>query len=449
MNFKIDMPYTVNSIIEELYDNGYEAFIVGGCVRDKLLGATPNDWDICTDAKPKDVINIFKDRYKVIETGLKHGTVTLVDKNNGQYEVTTYRIDGEYENNRKPKQVEFTSSLREDLSRRDFTINAMAYNHRVGLIDYFDGVYDLGNKIIRCVGNAEERFKEDALRILRAYRFMARLGFIVEMDIIKSSGNLAYLLENISVERIREEFNKILLGKQFILPILKIKNIFKYIIPEIEVMYECKQNNPYHILDVWGHTMLSVCESKNDLIIRLALLFHDIGKAQCKTVDENGIDHFYNHSKISKEIAEKALRRLKYDNKTIENILILIENHDCELNSSKSIKRMLNKIGEDNFRNLIEVKYADIKAQNPEYFKDRELALNEVREKLNIILEQQQCFSIKDLKINGRDIINLGIKQGKEIGIILNKLLEVVIDDASLNNREYLIDYARRIRENI
>lgn len=441
MDFKINVPSIVNSIIETLYIKGYEAFIVGGCVRDSLLKTEPNDWDMCSSAKPNEIIEVFKEDYKIIETGLKHGTVTLIDKDNNPYEITTYRIDGEYENNRKPKEVEFTSSLKEDLSRRDFTINAMAYNNKVGLVDYFNGIGDLENKIIRCVGNAEERFKEDALRIMRAYRFMAKLHrFKIDNDIIISSKNLAYLLENISVERIREEFNKILVNNVEVIGLLKSQGILDYIIPEAKVMYNCGQINPYHIMDVWEHTMEAMRNSNNKLAIRLAVLLHDIGKPTCKTTDEEGIDHFYGHPKVSKDISKNILKRLKYDNKTIDKVLSLIEFHDCRLNSPKNTKKILNKIGIEDFKDLLEVRYADVKGKNPIYINQGLENLENTKKEFQSIIDNEECFKVSDLKINGKDLIVLGVKPGKDIGIILDALLNMVIENSSLNTREKLLE---------
>lgn len=440
----INIPPTPKLIIDNLYENGYEAFVVGGCVRDSLLRLTPNDWDICTSAKPEKVINVFKGKYNIVETGLKHGTVTLIDENKESYEITTYRVDGEYENNRRPVEVEFTSSLELDLSRRDFTINAMAYNDNVGLVDYFDGVSDIQDKIIRCVGNAYIRFNEDALRILRAYRFMAKLkGFKIDENVLISSKVLASLLENISVERIREEFNKILLEGPDTINLLYKQNILDYILPEAKSMKMCFQNNPYHIMDVWDHTITALLHSKKDLGIRLSVLLHDIGKPKCRSTDENGIDHFYMHNKASRDIANTALKRLKYDNKTINKVLALVEYHDSIFTSSKSIKKMLNKIGEDNFNDLLEVKYADICAKNPIY-KDKKLNdLDSIKEKFKNILIENQCFSIKGLNISGSDLISLGMKPGKKIGETLEKLLDLVIDDESLNTKKKLINIVK------
>lgn len=441
---KIDIPESPRFIIETLYANGYEAFVVGGCVRDSLLHKKPNDWDLCTNALPEETIKIFRNDFNIIETGLKHGTITLVNKNKECFEVTTYRIDGEYEDNRRPKKVEYTSLLVEDLSRRDFTINAMAYNHYRGLIDYFSGEKDLNEKVIRCVGDSKQRFNEDALRILRAYRFMAKLeGFTLDKDVLESSKELAYLLKNISVERIREEFNKIILHNSDILEVLLEQGILEYIMPELIDLKGCIQNNPYHIMDVFGHTLKALNNTREDLILKLTVLLHDIGKPKVRTTDGEGIDHFYLHGQKSVDISKDILKRLKYDNKTIDKVLILVENHDCEVSSNRSIKRMLNKIGEENFRCLLEVKRADIYGQNPVYKKEGLKNLDEVEGKFENILLENQCFSLKDLSIKGADLIEIGMKPGKEIGLTLNHILEKVIDDETLNNRDILLNIAK------
>lgn len=445
---KIILPRVSKNIIETFYKNGYEAFVVGGCVRDSLLGNTPNDWDICTNAKPMETLKLFKNKFTVVETGLKHGTISLVDESKEVFEVTTYRIDGEYKDNRRPENVEFTNHLKDDLSRRDFTINAMAYNDKDGIIDYFGGIDDLNNKIIRCVGKANERFNEDALRILRAYRFLSKLdGFNLHKDILDTSKKLAYLLTNISVERIREEFSGILINNVKVLDLLIAQGIMEYIVPEIVETKLCTQNNPHHILNVFDHTIEALENTPRNLILRLAVFFHDIGKPISKTTDNKGIDHFYCHALKSTDIAKRVLKRLKYDNKTIEKVLLLIKNHNCDLSSNKSIKRLLNKIGEDNFRNLLEVKKADIYGQNPKYICEKIENLNNIEMKFNNIIIENQCFKIKDLSINGSDLIKIGIKPGKEIGIILDTLLDRVIEDESLNTKENLVRLSKEFRE--
>lgn len=438
----IEIPKDVAYVIETLESKGYEAFIVGGCVRDSLLGRIPKDWDITTNALPLDVFNIFKGLgLNVIETGLKHGTVTVMINHAG-YEVTTYRIDGEYEDNRHPKEVKFVSDITKDLARRDLTINSMAYNFEKGLVDPFNGLKDLNNKFIRCVGEPKDRFNEDALRMMRAIRFSAQLGFNIDYKIDQAIWNseLYKTLDNISKERIREEFNKILLSdsnKIYELISLYLTDAF---MPEIYELKDFDQNNPYHDLKLLDHTLKSVKVIENELHLKLTMLLHDFGKVKTRTYDENDICHYYEHPSVSVEIASIILDRMKYDNDTKDKVLMLIGYHDCNLDSRKAIKRALNKMGECLLRDLIKVKWADILAQNPVYAKERLINLMKTEKILNEIINQKECFSVKDLAINGKDLIELGYKQGREIGYTLNELLKMVIEDNSLNTREKLIE---------
>lgn len=443
MNVNICMPDDVKFIINTLQNNGYEAYIVGGCVRDSILNKDPKDWDITTKAKPEEVIKVFD---KVILTGLKHGTVTVI-VNKESYEVTTYRTDGEYEDNRHPKEVQFVNSLKEDLARRDFTINAMAYNESDGLVDYFGGMEDLKNKIIKTVGEPEKRFNEDALRMLRAIRFSAQLNFDSDNNVLSEIKNLRDNIKNISKERIREEFNKILLNDPRKVDILKECELLEYIIPGISEIYDFDQNNPYHIYDLYKHTITATEAIDPLLHLRLTMMLHDLGKVKTKTTDEKGISHFYAHAKDSAEMAEEILRNLKYDNETKSKVLTLIQYHDSTLKTKISIKRMLNRIGEDLLRDLIKVQRADILSQNSIYAKERLDNLIEVESILSSILAQNECFSLKDLKINGGDLINLGFDKGKKIGETLSYLLELVIKNPELNEKEKLINIIKE--ENI
>lgn len=439
-DIKIKMPKWVNYILDTLHEFGHEGYVVGGCVRDSLLQREIHDWDITTNALPQDIMDVFTGLgYRVVETGVKHGTVTVIVDNTG-YEITTYRVDGVYEDNRHPSEVTFTNSLKEDLSRRDFTINAMAYGDEKGLIDYFGGLEDLKNKVIRCVGSADNRFNEDALRMLRACRFASQLEFEVDDLIIQSIIKNCNLINNISMERISSELNKILLSKSLngLYHIFQ-NGIGEQIIPELIKCFECYQNNPYHIYNVGLHILKSVSSIVEDnLSLKLTMLLHDICKPQTKTTDKNNIDHFYNHAELSSEKAREILRRMKYDNKTIDKVAILIKYHDREISGKKSIRKLLNLIGEDNFRDLLKVKEADIEAQNPKYYQSRHDKLIKVEKNLNEIFNAKECFSVKDLDIDGYDLINLGYK-GKEIGNTLNKLLDIVLDNPELNNKEKLI----------
>ncbi|APQ75397.1 CCA tRNA nucleotidyltransferase [Clostridium botulinum] len=446
-NIKIEIPKGVKYIINTLQENGYEAYIVGGAVRDSLLERKVNDWDITTSANPQEVVNIFENLgYKIIPTGLKHGTVTILISSIG-YEVTTFRVDGEYEDNRHPKEVKFTSNLREDLKRRDLTINAMAYNDKIGLVDYFHGLEDLNNKIIKCVGNSKDRFNEDSLRMLRCIRFASQLNFHMEESIKLNIRELSRNIANVSMERIRDELCKILVSSQ---PVYGIKNIVElnlmdYIIPELKICVGFKQHNIHHDKDVYEHILSVVENVPNKLELRLAALLHDIGKPKCFSIGDNGQGHFYGHQKISADMTKDILKRLKFDNKTIDKVDKLVYNHMARYNKLRTpnIKKFINKVGIDNLDDLFELQIADIKGSAKEYHSfDNVLNL---KIKCKKILSEKQPLTIKDLDINGHDLMKLGINQGKEIGIMLNKLLDIILENPNLNNKEDLIKIVESI----
>lgn len=424
-------------IIEALTNSGYEAYIVGGCVRDLVMKVCPCDWDITTDAKPEDIKRVFA-AFKMIDTGIKHGTVAVrIEESN--YEITTYRTDGKYISNRKPENVIFVDSLKEDLKRRDFTINAMAYNKYEGLIDFFGGQKDIENHLIRCVGDPDLRLSEDALRIMRAIRFASEKGFEIEPETYRAMCRHKNLLMNISQERIATELNKILLGDHVFKTLKSYGKPLFQVIPELEAAVAFKQNNPHHSLDVYEHILCSISNAPKDLELRLTMLFHDIGKPFCYT-QADGIGHFYGHSKISAEIAKKTLKSLKYDSKTIENVTKLVLNHGVELIPSlKLVRRNLNRYGQSVFEKLLEVKQADIKAADPAFRVERLDHIKEVKQILKEVLESEACFSMKDLKIDGNDIIALGITEGKEIGNSLKAMLDMVIDGELENDKEIII----------
>ena len=445
MKFKINIPADANELIHTLQNNGHSAYIVGGCVRDSILGRTPHDWDICTSATPSEMLEIFKDK-KIIETGLQHGTVTVV-VDGEPYEITTYRIDGIYSDNRRPDTVTFTDKLVEDLRRRDFTINAMAYNDEEGLIDPFNGMEDIKYKKISCVGRAEDRFGEDALRILRAIRFAAQLEFAImpgtDWEIHKQYKNL----ENISIERINSEFCKIASSDDFCVELLLYKDVFSLFIPELKDMFDFSQNNPWHIWDVFGHTIHAVeyCDS-DDLTVRLAVFFHDFGKPHSYQDGENGIRHFKGHGKVSADMTDSIMKRLRFDNETRNNVVELVYYHDATFEVGKKyVKRWLNKIGEKQFRRLLQVKKADNKAQNLELSSDRITELSKIETLIDEILKEDECFSLKDLAVNGKDLIGVGYKAGKELGNTLNKLLQLVIDGDCPNEKEKLLQEAESL----
>ena len=441
----IVIPDDVKIIINKLNNVGFKAYMAGGCVRDSLMGRIPHDYDVTTNAKPNDMLEIFKD-FKIIETGIKHGTVTVVI-NNINYEVTTFRIDGDYSDNRHPDSVKFVDDITLDLSRRDFTINAMAYNEEEGLIDPFNGSYDLQNRLIKCVGNPNERFEEDALRMLRAQRFSAQLNFEIDMDTWISISQNSLLIKNVSTERINAELCKILLSHDpWKIQSLYFSKLSKYFFPEFDAMWECEQNTPWHFTDVGNHTVTALENSKNDLVLRLAILFHDTGKPFAKTTTTEGIDHFYHHPVKSAEIAKDIMTRLHFDNQTIADVITLVSHHDATIDLNKrSIKRMLNKMGEELFFKLLDLQYADCSAQNLELSQEKIDLLPQVREMAKTILEEKEPFGIKDLAINGNDMIELGYKPSKELGDTLSTMLELVIDNPEINTKNQLQAIASKL----
>lgn len=433
----IFIPPFCETVIKTLERNGFKAYIVGGCVRDSLLGKAPFDYDVTTDATPEQMKEAFKS-FKVIETGLKHGTLTVLCGGNS-VEVTTFRIDGEYEDNRHPKKVEFTDKLQEDLKRRDFTVNAMAYNQNSGLADLFSGQLDLNSRIIKCVGNPDERFFEDALRILRALRFASVLDFEIDTETEKSILKNKNLLKNISVERIFSEFKKLLCGKGVERILLKYREVISVFIPEISPCFDFDQRSKYHCFDIYTHIVKTVSKSKPEPIIRLACFFHDIGKPDAFKTGSDGSGHFFGHPLISADISRSVLKRLKSDKKTLDIVCELVKFHDYEIAlTEKSVKKFISKTSEDFLKLIIEVKKADSFAHSPDYRKSDEY-FEKLFEILEKIILDKQCFKIKDLAVNGNDIIKLGFK-GKKVGEILEKLLEKVINGDLKNEKEELLN---------
>lgn len=442
---KIQLPEHVKQIIHRLQQEGYDAYAVGGCVRDTLLGRSPQDWDITTSAKPQVVKSLFS---HTIDTGIAHGTVTVMLDHTG-YEVTTYRIDGEYEDARHPKTVTFTGNLVEDLKRRDFTINAMAYNDKDGIVDIFGGMQDLEKHMIRCVGNAKERFSEDALRILRGVRFAAQLGFEIDEETKEGMRLLAPTLENISAERIQVELVKMLTSdRPELIRTAYELGITKIFLPEFDRMMETEQETPHHMYTVGEHTIHAMMNVRNDKILRLTMLLHDTGKPEYKTMDEDGVAHFKMHALGSERIAKEVLRRLKFDNDTLHKVTRLVLNHDYRMPAvPKNVRRAMNKIGEDIFPYYMEVRRADVLAQS-EYRRAEKLKnLDEVEQTYAEIIEKGQCVSLKELAVTGRDLIRAGMKPGKEIGEKLNELLNLVIENPEMNTRETLLNYISTDKE--
>ena len=438
MATKILLPEKVNRIINTIMAAGFEAYAVGGCVRDSILGRTPDDWDITTSAKPQDIKKLFK---RTIDTGIEHGTVTVMLDKEG-FEVTTYRIDGEYEDSRHPKEVTFTSNLREDLKRRDFTINAMAYNDEVGLVDIFEGISDIEKKIIRCVGDAKERFTEDALRMMRAVRFSAQLGYSIDEGTKEAIKELAPTLKKISAERVQVELVKLVTSNNpDYLKIAYETKITAIVLPEFDRCMETEQKNPHHMYNVGEHTLWSMKYVEKDKVLRLAMLFHDMGKPGAITMDDKGIHHFHGHNELSSHIAKDVLRRLRFDNDTIHKVERLVYFHDYRpALTDKSVRKFVAKIGKDLFPLYILVQTADVKAQS-DYKKEEKLHnIETVNNIFQGILEREECLCLKDLAVTGKDLIDLGIKPGKEIGEILNRFLEMVLENPGLNEKEILLN---------
>lgn len=438
---KIELPGKVIMIINNLQLHGYEAFAVGGCVRDSILCRKPEDWDITTSAKPEEIKRLFR---RTVDTGIEHGTVTVLIGKEG-FEVTTYRVDGAYEDSRHPVGVTFTTNLEEDLKRRDFTINAMAYNDEVRLVDAFGGMQDLNHHLIRCVGDPMERFSEDALRILRAVRFSAQLAFPIEKETAKAIRKLASTLENISAERIQVELVKLLMSDhpELIQDAYEL-GITKVILPEWDAMAGVEQNTPHHKYDVAEHTLCALKNVKNDKILRLAILFHDMGKPFMRTTDETGVDHFKGHALVSEEITRKVLRRLKFDNDTVKKVTRLVCYHDYRIEATpRNVRRAMNRIGVELFPYYLAVRMADVKAQSPYERRKKIENIVEMREIYQEILINDQCVTLRQLAISGKDLIQIGMQPGRQMGDMLNELLELVINEPEMNEKEKLCSYVK------
>lgn len=408
---KIELPRKVVLIIKNLQRHGYDAYAVGGCVRDSILNRKPEDWDITTSAKPEQVKRIFR---RTVDTGIEHGTVTVLIGKDG-FEVTTYRVDGLYEDGRHPKEVTFTSRLEEDLKRRDFTINAMAYNDDERLVDAFGGMRDLNYHLIRCVGDPKERFSEDALRILRAVRFSAQLAFPIEPETAEAIKSLAPNLEKISAERIQAELVKLLVSDhpERIQDACEL-GITKVVLPEWDDMVGVKQNTPHHKYDVAAHTVHALQNVKNDKVLRLTMLFHDMGKPVMKTTDENGRDHFKGHAIASEQIAKTVMKRLKFDNDTIRKVTKLVAYHDYRMEpTGANVRRAMHEIGVELFPYYLAVRLADTKAQSSYERRGKLENIIQIRKLYRNALRNKECVTLKDLAVTGTDLINLGIAPGK------------------------------------
>ena len=446
MSTVIGIPQNIRSVLLRLNACGFEAYVVGGCVRDALLGCEPSDWDVCTAATPERVAEIFAD-FHVIPTGLKHGTVTVVI-DGMTVEITTFRIDGDYADGRRPTAVEFARSITEDLRRRDFTINAIAADINECLIDPFGGREDIKRGIIRCVGEADKRFGEDYLRILRALRFAAVLGFDIDADTSRSINAHKTSVAGISAERICSELCKLVVGEKAAEILREYRAVFAEVIPELAAMFDLEQRNPWHIFDVWEHTVASVACAPQDVIIRMTMLLHDIGKPLCFTRGEDGIGHFCGHNAISARLADDILKRLRFDNETRNLIVQLVKYHDYPAAVKRRVvRRILNLVGVEQAHRLLTVKRADALAQNPQMTAERLREIAELEVLLCTVIDERQCFTARDLAVNGRDLMELGVPPGPRLGVVLKKLLDAVIDGKLENEADVLKHAAREMLE--
>lgn len=458
----VRIPEKVAYILDTLKANKYEGYAVGGCVRDSVLGRTPGDWDITTSAKPEEVKKIFR---RTADTGIEHGTVTVILGGEG-FEVTTYRIDGKYEDHRHPAEVEFTPDLKEDLKRRDFTINAMAYNPDRGIVDLFGGMKDLEYRCIRCVGEPEERFSEDALRMLRGIRFAGQLGFTIEERTLQAIQKQSATIKKVSVERIRTEITKLLLSKEPEKLLLAVETgLCENFLPEIRGMLETEQNNPHHCFDVGHHSLLAVRNvreigkklqkegtempklyggdfktEKVDTILVFAALFHDVGKVCCKTTDEKGVDHFHGHAEAGSQMAHDIMRRLRFDNDSISLVTKIVRFHERRYEGSrKALRRLVSQAGSEVMPYLFIIQEADVLSQSEYMRKEKLAAIKEGRHVFAEILRQKEAVSVQDLAVSGKDLLELGVPRGPRVGELLRELLDIVIEFPEKNNRKLLL----------
>lgn len=435
---RIQMPKNAEYILKTLMQHGHQAYIVGGCVRDSVLGKTPQDWDITTSATPEETKAIFR---RTVDTGIEHGTVTVMMDKKG-YEVTTYRVDGSYKDHRRPETVTFTTSLEEDLKRRDFTINAMAYNQEEGLVDLFHGVEDLRQGVIRCVGIPQERFDEDALRILRGIRFAAQLGFRIEEGTRQAIREKAVFLKDISAERIQVELTKLIISPhpECLIDAYEL-GITEIILPEFDRMMETPQHTRHHCYDVGRHTIEVMKQIEPQPVLRWAALLHDVGKPKCRKTDETGRDHFYGHPSEGKAIAVQVLRRLKMDNETIFRVKRLVEWHDFGIDgtvSEQGLRRALNRMGTDLFEDYSRLRKADMLGQSDYKLEQKKAAYDQMQQMYRRIMERGDCLCVKSLAIDGGRLIELGIPPGPDMGWLLNELLTQVLERPERNTKEEL-----------
>ncbi|MCM1314453.1 MAG: CCA tRNA nucleotidyltransferase [Prevotella sp.] len=430
-----------SEILDILTGAGFEAYLVGGCVRDTIMGRPFHDTDITTNALPEQITEVFRD-YKTILTGMKHGTVTIIS-GGVPYEITTYRIDGTYSDSRRPDSVEFTSNLREDLARRDFTVNAIAMNSAGEISDYFGGSEDIKNGIIRCVGSPEKRFSEDALRIMRAIRFASQLGFKIEPETAKAVHKMKDRLKNISRERIREELDKLICGKNCVEVLMEYSDVLTTVIPEFEKCIGFEQHSPYHKYTVWEHIVRAVNLAPPDNVkMRRALLFHDIAKPVCARFDETGRGHFRKHAETGAEMTQSIMKNLRYDGNSITYAVTLIAHHSDKIITKTDVKKMMSVIGDNLFLELMEMKKCDNSAKNDFVLEENQL-IDEIIQVGHRIIENNECRNLKNLDVNGNDLIKNGL-HGAEIGEALQELLNLVMEEKLLNEHDVLINYIKQ-----
>lgn len=442
------LPEGAMFVLDRLTRNGHQAYVVGGCVRDSLLGRAPKDWDICTSALPEEMQRIFADCH-VIETGLKHGTLTVMYQHE-PFEATTFRVDGDYSDHRHPDEVSFVTDVLEDLARRDFTINAMAYHPDTGLVDAFGGQEDLARRCIRCVGDAPTRFDEDALRILRALRFASVYGFDIEEKTSEAIHQLKHTLKGVAAERIRVEIAKLVCGEGAEQILRQYSDVLFTLFPSLSIMEGFAQRTPYHRYDVWEHTLHALSAIAPEEPLRLTMLLHDSGKPYVFTVDERGVGHAYGHPKRSMEIARQVLTALKVDHATLERVTTLVAHHDAPLNDNRRLLlRRLSQFGPEVLHQLIEVHRADSIGKGmtpPERINEWALQLHQALDRL---LAENPCFTLKSLAVNGNDLMQAGIPKGSFIGQCLQYLLDGVIESRWPNERERLLLAATKYAEKV
>ncbi len=441
---KINLPKTPAFIIDRLERSGFECFAVGGCIRDSLSDCEVHDWDFTTNATPTQIEECFSD-FTTIDIGKRFGTICVVIDNKN-YEITTYRTDGQYEDSRHPESVSFSDSLIDDLSRRDFTVNAMAYNNRVGLVDEYDGITDLQYGVIRCIGNPDERFNEDALRILRALRFASTYGFSIESKTSESILKNKDKLTAVSNERIIKELSKLLCGKYVDFILRRYKDVIAVIIPEISVMFNFDQKSLHHNKDLWRHTVSAVKNTPQDEVLRMTMLLHDLGKPMTVSTDSSGHCHFHNHPKLSSAMATTILKRLRYPNTFIDTVCTLIENHDNRLTpDAPCVKNYMRNLGAKNTHLLLQIQRADILAQSMYKRNEKLSTLDAVVKEYERVLDTNECYSLNTLAVSGKDIIHLGVSSGEKIGFVLNTLLDKVISGELSNDTAVLTEFAKKI----